>query len=981
MSDLVRRGSPCVDEANQCVWWGDRRIDLAPKAFLVLRRLMQQPNQIVTKNDLLEAAWPDTHVSDGVLTLAINQLREALGDSARQASFIETVHRRGYRWIGPLSPMGSSLEPVPLFIVGRDAALAQLEQAFSSAVGGSRQIVFVTGEPGIGKTTLVDEFLRVLGVRCNGVAAARTPPRNTLTANIVPPFLIARGQCVDSFGSSEAYMPVLEALERLCRDSQSDQPVDLLRRLAPTWMLQLPQFLKAGEREELRRIVTGSRNERVVRELLYFVEALTADRSLVLVLEDLHWSDQATVGALAALAARREPARLLILVSYRPSDAIARLHPITRLKHELSAKRQCVEIAIGGLDHDAVAAYLARRFPSHRLLRELAAELQAHTGGNPLFIRNALDDFVRRGWLEERCGAWECTVDLETLVAAVPENTREMIAFRLQQLSESDLQMLEAASVIGQTFATQALAAVLQRDPVDVEGDCARLARAEQFLAEGQSTIWPDGSPGCQQNFRHALYRQVLHGRVPPARRQLFHRRVADRMQSTFERRSDDVGKLLSHHLEHAGDFFRAVDLLQELAQHAYERCATHEAESLLGHAVMVLKRAPMSEMRQRRLLEVAVAHTVALAALHGPEGDQPLRRTIDEARTLAQSIPTAPESIAAIGFTAVADIFGGRLRQACALGEQQLAFAGRDPAPDLALSAHGVLAIAQLYLGEVKSAISHVEAAFAARESAISRAVSLVAAFDPIVGLRMLYGLAKVLSGQAGDGWASVLAGLHHARSDEALTYLAPGLSQATGIALVRGDLVAARSFAVELIALCETRTLPLFREAAHAQLAWLDFKETRDPALLATMRNAVVDFTRIGHLGRPRLWNMLADAYLTVGRIDEATRALDEAFDTRGEECAFDAELFRQRAAIGLSAGSAGRAEEFLARAIEVANTQGAHLFGLRATVDLCQLWRQSGKQRQARQQLHRALESFGADSAEADVRVARTLLHEIG
>src|SRR5262249_28582616 len=157
MSDSTRSGAPRVDEANQCIWWGDRRVDLVPKAFLVLRRLMQQPNQLVTKSDLLEAAWPDTHVYDGVLTVAINHLGEAFGDDSRQPRFIETVHRRGYRWIGSSrndasrQPSVSHLEPAAL-IVGRDAALAQLEQALAGAGGGSRQIVFVTGEPGIGKT-------------------------------------------------------------------------------------------------------------------------------------------------------------------------------------------------------------------------------------------------------------------------------------------------------------------------------------------------------------------------------------------------------------------------------------------------------------------------------------------------------------------------------------------------------------------------------------------------------------------------------------------------------------------------------------------------------------------------------------------------------------------------------------------------------------------------------------------------------------
>src|SRR5262249_49917850 len=148
-------------------------------------------------------------------------------------------------------------------------------QAFASAANGARQMVFVTGEPGIGKTTLLDEFVRRLD-----------------TTNV----LLAHGQCVDGYGTSEAYLPLLEAVERLCRESTSDDPVGLLRRLAPTWLLQLPRFLQSGEQDELRRMLAGSSGERMVRELRSFVEELTVDRTLVLALEDLHWSDHATVG-------------------------------------------------------------------------------------------------------------------------------------------------------------------------------------------------------------------------------------------------------------------------------------------------------------------------------------------------------------------------------------------------------------------------------------------------------------------------------------------------------------------------------------------------------------------------------------------------------------------------------------------------------------------------------------------------------------
>src|SRR5262249_30460268 len=160
---------------------------------------------------------------------------------------------------------------------------------------------------------------------------------------------------------------------------------------------------------------------------------------------------------LASVVARREPARLLIVGTYRPVEAIAERHPVMRLKQELLSKRHCVEVALEGLDDEAIGAYLKQRFPTHRFPAELVANLHAHTSGNPLFLLNALSDFEERGWLRERDGAWECTADPARLGEAVPESTRDFIAFRLDQLPGSSLELLQAASVAGMSFSTQAL--------------------------------------------------------------------------------------------------------------------------------------------------------------------------------------------------------------------------------------------------------------------------------------------------------------------------------------------------------------------------------------------------------------------------------------------------------------------------------------------------------------------------------------------
>src|SRR5262249_16019035 len=154
------------------------------------------------------------------------------------------------------------------------------------------------------------------------------------------------------------------------------------------------------------RRVAASTIERIHRELERAIEAASAARPVVLLIEDLHWSEPPTVALLAALTARREPARLLIIDTCRPIEAIAHRHPVVRLKPELSSKRQCIELALEGLDAEGVGAYLNQRFTQHRLPTTFAARLHAQTSGNPLFMINALDELEQRGWLREQDGAW-----------------------------------------------------------------------------------------------------------------------------------------------------------------------------------------------------------------------------------------------------------------------------------------------------------------------------------------------------------------------------------------------------------------------------------------------------------------------------------------------------------------------------------------------------------------------------------------------
>jgi len=154
-----------LDSANYCLWRSDERVAITPKAFDVLRYLVDRPQQLVTQNEILEALWPETYVNPEVVKKYILELRKVLGDNTDKPLFIETAPKRGYRFVAPVREEGTATSSEAAAdadreFVGRQIGLARLEEYLGKALRGQRQVIFVTGDAGIGKTTLVETFSR-----------------------------------------------------------------------------------------------------------------------------------------------------------------------------------------------------------------------------------------------------------------------------------------------------------------------------------------------------------------------------------------------------------------------------------------------------------------------------------------------------------------------------------------------------------------------------------------------------------------------------------------------------------------------------------------------------------------------------------------------------------------------------------------------------------------------------------------------------
>lgn len=598
-----------------------------PKSFAVLRYFVEHAGQLITKDALLDAVWPDTVVTEALVKDSIFELRKVLGDAAKAARVIETVHRRGYRFLPSVTTTSADVsgsrvqgfrhnteQPATrhqqraTLVVGREAELDQLHTWLDQALSGARQMVFVTGEPGIGKTTLVDAFLQA----CAG-----------------QDLWIGRGQCVEQYGAGEAYRPMLEAFGQLCRAPGGERLIALLEQHAPTWLVQMPTLLSAPAGEALQRKVQGVSRERMLRELGDALEVLTAERPLMLWLEDLHWSDVSTVELLALVARRREPARLLVIGAYRLVEVRLRTHPLRAVTEELYLHGLCEELPLGLLSAQHVVEYLQARFaveggtPHPAAVSQLGHAIHKRTEGNPLFMVTVVDTIILQGSFGRAEGQSAPQEPVATLAAGIPKTLRQMIERQVEQLSAEDQHVAEVASVVGTSFSAAAVAAGVKAEIVAIERQCAALVRRGQLLQASGLAEWPDGTIAARYAFLHALYQEVLYEQVTASRRVELHRRIGERLEQAYGDHAPEIAAELAVHFEQGREYHKAVQYLLHAGENAAQRSAHRDALTLLTKGLTLLTRLPdtLARAHQELALQVALALPLMLTqGLAAPE-------------------------------------------------------------------------------------------------------------------------------------------------------------------------------------------------------------------------------------------------------------------------------------------------------------------------------------------------------------------------
>jgi DNA-binding winged helix-turn-helix (wHTH) protein/tetratricopeptide (TPR) repeat protein len=933
-SGAVSFGPFRLDPHTESVWRDADEIRLRPKTFAVLKYLAENPRRLVTKEELLRSVWPEVVVGEAGLAVCIGEIRKLLGDDAQSPRFVETIHRRGYRFIGRVdAPTSRGM------LTGRDAELGRLGGWLARAQRGERQVVFVTGEPGIGKTALVEAFLAGL---------ARGDCR------------VTRGQCLDHYGAGEAYLPILDALGRLARGPGAERILAVLRQHAPTWLTQMPSLVATDEVTALEPRM-GTTRERMLREMADALEALAAERPLVILLEDLHWSDHSTLDLLAAVARRRDPARLLLIGTYRPADVIVRGHPVGAVKQELALHGAGQELPLGLLDEADVKRYLATRF-GEDVAAWLAAPIRRRTDGLPLFMVAVADELLSQ---RLRTGG---VAGVET---AVPQSLRQMIEQQLGRLIPGEQELLEAASVPGMIFSAASLAAALETQVEAVENRCEALARREQFVGAAGIEDWPDGTVATRYRFRHVLYQQVLYERLPAARRASLHRRIGEREAAAYRERPGERAGVVALHFERGRDALRAVQHRHVAAEQALRRCAYLEAIEHLSRGRELL--ASIADAAQRPVLELGLQMTLgpALIALRGsaaPEADAAYLR----ARELAETLGDIPRLLPALWGLCFVNYSRGRYTEALALAQRLHALAERGSDKGWQLEGHHVLWAILIAMGESAAAVPHIEAGHRLCDGRRGSEALVHGHHD--AGACAWYHLAAVrwLLGYPDAALASVREARARMRQlDHPMTTMT-SVCSTMWVHYHRGDLEEIRRCATEAVALGTSYGFSGWIDDGVVLLACTATGGAEQAPIAELFRRV-----RAGSPGRAVWRNVLclcALARHAAERNDpHAAAEILEAIPAEHRAGFFAPEIERMRGELLAQRGQRNDAEQCFRRAIGIARSRGERSLELRAAISLTRA------SPQARGALREVYGWFTEGFDTADLREARALLEK--
>ena len=823
-------------------------------------------------------------------------------------------------------------------LVGRDEEITMLMRRWERARQGDGQLVLIVGEPGLGKSRLIEEFhLRLREVTHTWVEWSCSQLLQNTPLHPITEWGRQR------FGGADI------AAERQLADLENTlalikvDPAENVPLLAPLLDIPLPK-------ERLPDLAPEEQRRRQLAAMTNWVVAGARSQPAVLALEDVHWADPTTLDVLRGIAERGALTPLFVLITARPE-----------FRPPWGVRSHHTTISLAPLDRSQVREMVAELSARHALSNQIVEGVAERTGGVPLFVEEVTRLLLERG---EQGG-----------IQVIPPTLQQSLTARLDRLGPAR-EVGQIGAVIGRDFSYPLLRAVADMEDVPLQTALDRLAESDILLVRG---LPPDAS----YRFKHALIADAAYENLLRSRRQVLHRRVAEVLRDNLVgTAAASEPELLAHHFTQAGLIDEAIEWWDKAGQLAAGRSTMTEAAVHFGKALQLVAGLPKSRQLQTRELALQLRLAGTLMAAKGwasPHAGDAYAR----ARELCREAPEGPQLVAALSgvFTCLHNraefVAGGRV------AEELLAVAGRQNDRHAKLLAHRSCGLNLLFRANFAGALRHFKEAVTLYErpgigSLMSPPV------DPRIASQSFIPWGLLVLGYADQAITESQQALAYARELSHPYTLAFALHVNCIFHQLRDDGTILRERSQQLVELATEHGFPHLRGSGRC------FRARATIALGGSIADAISEMweglaekrATGAEIKVPYYYGLIAEAHIRINRTMEGLKLLSDALELveRTDEHWYEAELYRLRGEILVRNGDWRGAEPGFSDALARAKKYDAKLFELRAAMSLVRLWRDQGKVRQARELLAAVYGWFTEGFDTRDLKEAKALLGEL-
>jgi predicted ATPase/class 3 adenylate cyclase len=556
--------------------------------------------------------------------------------------------------------------------VGRQQELAALQQALERAGMGHGQVVALVGEPGVGKSRLVYEFVH---------------------SHHTPGWLILESTSV-SYGKASPYFPVIDLLRRYSHVEEHDDTRTIRAKvtgqvltLDPALQDTVPALLSLldalPEDNPFLTLDPPQRRQRTLDALKRIFLRESQEQSLLLVFEDLHWLDSETQALLNSLVESLPTARLLLLVNYRPE-----------YHHSWGSKTYYTQLRLDPLPPASADELLATLLGDDPSLEPLTQLLIARTEGNPFFLEESVRTLVETGGLVGEHRAYRLAQALPTI--QVPATVQAVLAARIDHLPPEEKHLLQTAAVIGTEVSLPLLQAIAEVPEETLHRGLTHLQAAE-FLYE--TRLFPER----EFTFKHALTHEVAYGGLLQERRRGLHARIVEILETLAGDRVAEQVERLAHHALGGEVWGKAVTYCRQAGGRAIARSAYREAVAYLEQALAALAHFPERHETLAQAIDLRLDLRNALLPL---DEQARLFEDLRAAEPLAERLGDPQRLGRLVAALCVPFTVMGEHNRAIAAGQQALALATASGAFDVQLQAQSNLGVAYVATGDYRQAL-----------------------------------------------------------------------------------------------------------------------------------------------------------------------------------------------------------------------------------------------------------------------------------